>query len=86
MDLVARELDGMRKDHKRLSDELAAIAQIAPADIDQEAEALVDRLWSLEKEINSVEPSRLREVFKRMLVRVDLWFEQTMEGEKSAYH
>jgi DNA invertase Pin-like site-specific DNA recombinase len=85
-DLLAPQLSAWRKERDHVATELAAYAkQSRPADIEAEADATVDRLWTMadELDLDNAEPARLREVIRRMVSRIDLWFEHVPQGKRT---
>ena len=81
-DLLGNELSEMRRQRDRLVTELSDMDQHQPADIEGEVEAAVNRLWTLADDLDQAEPSKLRELFDRMVKRIDLWFERVPQGKR----
>jgi len=56
--------------------------QAHPVDDDAEAESVLNQLWSLEQEIQEAEPARLCELIRRIVGRVDLYFDHIPRGKR----
>lgn len=82
-DLLGQELSTMRRERDRLTRELEEMDQAAPADVDAEVDATVDRLWAMADELDKAEPARLRELVRRMVDRIDLWFDRQERGKRT---
>jgi hypothetical protein len=82
-DLLADELSNMKRERDRLAAELQQLeASTAPVDLEAEADAVVDKLWTLAEELQNAEPARLRELIRRMVARIDLWFDHVPKGNR----
>jgi site-specific DNA recombinase len=82
-DLLADELSNMKRERDRLAAELQQLeASPAPVDLEAEADAVVDKLWTLAEELQNAEPARLRELIRRMVARIDLWFDHVPKGNR----
>ena len=82
-DLLAPQLSGWRKERDRLAAETAThTREAAPQNIEAEAEAAVDRLWTLANDLQGADPARLREVIRRMVGRIELWFDHVPHGKR----
>jgi len=74
-DLLGAELSTTRRERDRLAGELEAMERTKPTNIESEADAAVDRLWTLRSELDRAKPARLRELVRRMVARIDLHFD-----------
>ena len=81
-DLLGAELARLRRDRDRMASELTALSETDPVDLESEVEATVDRLWRLADELEKPDPARLRELIRRMVVRIDLWFDAKQNGPR----
>jgi site-specific DNA recombinase len=81
-DLLAAELSNLRRERDQLAQRLKDSAP-AKVDVEAVADSVANRLWTLAEELTTAPPSRLREVVRRMVDRIDLRFEQTKWGRKS---
>lgn len=82
-DLLGAELSKLRKERDRLADRLTEARPIRRDDLEAQADALVDRLWTLTQELGEAPPPRLREIVRRMVSRIDLRFRQEKWGRKT---
>ena len=84
-DLLGSELSRMRKERERLARRLEELESLECPEVD-DVEALVDqavdRLWSIVEELDKAEPARLRELIRRMVHRIDLWFDHVPKGKR----
>ncbi|MGE3180933.1 MAG: recombinase family protein [Phycisphaerae bacterium] len=77
-DLLAGELTKMRRERDRIAGELQKVA-VKPTkgkDVEAQVEAAVARLWTLAADLDRTKPERLREVFRRMVDSIDLYFDR----------
>lgn len=83
-DLLAKELANIRRDRDRLAGELASFkTSVKPNDLDGEAKLITDRLDSISADLNEkVDPAKLREVLRRMVDRIDLYFDHVPRGKR----
>jgi DNA invertase Pin-like site-specific DNA recombinase len=83
MDVLAPKLSGMKKDRERLLMELRS-AEIAcgPVDVESEARARAERLWTLTEEIQEADPARVRELLRNLVSRIELHFEHVQRGKR----
>ena len=81
-DLFGAELARIRRERDRLGAELVNLEDHAPADLEADVEATVDRLWTLADELGKANPARLRELIRRMVSRIDLWFDAKQIGPR----
>jgi site-specific DNA recombinase len=82
-DLLAAELSNMKRERDRLAAELEQlVASAKPVDLEAEADAVVDKLWTLADELQHADPARLRELVRRMVARIDLWFDRVPKGNR----
>ena len=82
-DLLAPQLSAWRKERDRLAAETATHTRAAgPHNIEAEADAAVDRLWTLANDLQGTDPARLREVIRRMVGRIELWFDHVPHGKR----
>ena len=82
-DLLAGELSNMKRERDRLAAELEQLeASVAPMDVEAEADAVVDKLWTLADELQRADPARLRELIRRMVARIDLWLDHVPKGNR----
>jgi len=86
-DLLSAKLSGLRKERDRLADELAKLDTTTttskkPADLDAEAERVASHLWTLAADLHRAEPVRVRELFNRMVDRIELWFGDVTRGTR----
>jgi hypothetical protein len=83
MDVLAPKLSGMKKDRERLLTGLRS-AEIAcgPVDVESEARARVERLWTLTEEIQEADPARVRELLRNLVSRIELHFEHVQRGKR----
>ena len=81
-DLLGAELARILRERDRLGAELVALEDHAPADLEADVEATVDRLWTLADELGKANPARLRELVRRMVARIDLWFDAKQIGPR----
>jgi len=84
-DLMGAELSTMRRERDRLAGELTAMESLKPTDVPAEADRIVDRLWSLGRELEKAKPARLRELVRRMVARVDLWFDSVQKRTRTEH-
>jgi hypothetical protein len=83
-DLLADELRKLRNERDRVGAELTAVDMAAkPIDVESEAERVTARLDSLSADLNEkVDPATLREVVRRMVDRIDLFFDRVPRGKR----
>jgi DNA invertase Pin-like site-specific DNA recombinase len=83
-DLLAIELRKVRGERERVAVELATIdTATKPIDVEGEAERVTARLDSLSADLNEkVDPAKLREVVRRMVDRIDLFFDRVPRGKR----
>lgn len=73
----------MKRQRDRLEAELADLERRnTVADQEGEVDAIVDRLWRLDQELQDATPARLRELLGRMVQRIELKFELIPRGKR----
>jgi len=83
VDLLAPKVSRMRQERDGAANRLAGLKRQAhPVDADAEADSVLSRLWSLEQEIQEAEPARLRELIRRIVGRIDLFFDHVPHGKR----
>ncbi|NQT13770.1 MAG: hypothetical protein HQ582_13540 [Planctomycetes bacterium] len=82
-DLLGTELSKLRKERDRLGRELSEWEPAPVIDLELEADAVVDRLWTLGEELQEAPPARLRELVHQMVTRIDLRFDRTKQGRRT---
>lgn len=83
VDVLAPKIAAMKRERSQTADNLAAAAKAngsASKNVDREVKAIADGLWKIAADLGSAEPSKLQELFRRMVARVDFWFERTEPG------
>jgi DNA invertase Pin-like site-specific DNA recombinase len=81
-DLLAAELSNLRRERDHLAERLKQSAP-APVDVEAQAEALAQRLWTFTEEVAKATPARQRELLRRVVGKISLRFRQTKWGRKS---
>ncbi len=82
-DMLGEELSSMRKQRDRVAAELAATESIADhGQLEQMADAAVDRLWSIAEEFDTAPAPRMRQLLSEMVERVDLYFDSIPKGKR----
>lgn len=81
-DLLATELSALRRERDRLSQELDAIQAATTTDVESQIDGAMDMLWRLHEELVSAPPARLRELLRRMVSRIDVWFEPVQQPKR----
>jgi len=85
VDVLAPKLTAMRNERQRVQEQLNdAKERSQPIDIDAEVKAVADHLWSIEQELDSAKPARLRELMRRMVDRIDLQFDKVPKGKRTS--
>ena len=84
-DLLAAELSKLRKERDRLARELSEWEPTPVTDLEAKADALVDRLWRLRKELENAPSTRMRELVHQMVTRIDLRFDRKKQGRRTIY-
>ena len=51
--------------------------------LEKEADARVDRLWRIGRELDTAPPARLRELANRMVDRIELRFGRVVKGKRT---
>jgi len=83
-DMLAEELSAMRKQRDDVAAELkAAEAAECPRHLDEQADAVADRLWSIGHELENAQPARMRHLLGEMVDRVDLYFDRVQRGKRT---
>ncbi|MEX2138583.1 MAG: recombinase family protein [Pirellulales bacterium] len=83
VDMLTDKLIAMRDERRRLAAELEADnRKTAPKATRSDPEAHARRLWSLHLQFDKADPKTLRELLRRMVSRIDLWFERQQSGKK----
>ncbi len=74
---LVREMADARGERDRLKAELSRIGQhTAPGDAQAEAERIADTMWELGERLSDAEPATLKELFSRMVDRIECRWEQ----------
>jgi DNA invertase Pin-like site-specific DNA recombinase len=82
-DLLATELSNVRRQRDRLAGELArADAATEHVDVDAVADRIVSRLSGLADELETAPPDRMRELLRRLVGRIELWFDHVPRGKR----
>ena len=84
-DLLAAELSKLRKERDRLAKELTEWEPVPAPDLEAQADAAVDRLWTLCEELQKAPPARLRELVRQMVSRIRLRFGRKRQGRRTTY-
>jgi chromosome segregation ATPase len=84
-DLLAAELSKLRKERDRLARELSESEPVPAPDLEAQADALVDNLWTLGEELQKAPPARLRELVHQMVSRIELCFDRKKQGRRTVY-
>jgi site-specific DNA recombinase len=89
-DLLSERLAELRRERDRLADELATMDRASgkpkrAANREAEVEAIVDRVWRLADDLQKADPARVRELFNRLVLSIELWFGTVPRG-KGAVH
>jgi DNA invertase Pin-like site-specific DNA recombinase len=86
MDILAPKLSAMREERKRLAKELAASTKGDNAvDVEAMAEAAIDRLWTLSAEFEKANPAQLKELLRRIVSKVELFFDEHRTAQRTFY-
>ena len=73
----------MKAERERIRNELQQAGKTnKPKDIAAEVDAIVDRIWSLDRELQDAKPERLRELFNGMVERIELRFRHVQCGKR----
>jgi hypothetical protein len=84
LDLVGSKLTAMKRQRTLLQDELErAEAANRPLDVEAEVDAIAGRLWRLGEEMAQADPARRREVFRLLVDRIELRFDQIQKGKRT---
>jgi len=84
LDLVGKKLTALKRERECVQDQLRAAEHSAkPTDVAAEVDALVGHLWRLGEELALAEPARRREVFRLLVERIELQFDQVKVGKKT---
>ena len=84
LDLVGKKLTALKRQRESVQDALrAAEAAAKPTDVSAEVDALVGHLWRLGEELAKAEPARRREVFRLLVERIELQFDQVKVRKKT---
>jgi site-specific DNA recombinase len=74
---VTTELNSISTDKERTLAELAEVERAGDAaDLDEQAAEMAREIWTLAEDITGDDPARVREVFRRMVGRIDLSFDK----------
>jgi len=69
---LIHELTNARSERDRLKAELSRIASYeAPGDVQSEAERIANTMWELGERLSDADPGTLKELFQRMVSRID---------------
>jgi len=83
VDILAPKVSRMRQERDGVAKRLAEMkGRLRPVDAEAEADCALNRLWCLEQEIEGAEPARLRELIRRIVGRVDLYFDHVPRGKR----
>jgi hypothetical protein len=84
LDLVGGKLTAMKRQRALLQGELdRAEAAARPVDVGAEVDAIAERLWRLGEEMAKADPARRREVFRLLVDRIELRFDQIQKGKRT---
>jgi site-specific DNA recombinase len=84
LDLVGAKLTALKRRREHVQNALrAAEAAGRPIDVEAEIEAAVGHLWRLGEEIAQAEPARRREVFRQLVAKIELRFDQVSRGKRT---
>jgi site-specific DNA recombinase len=84
LDLIGGKLTAMKLQRALLQGELERVeASARPVDVEAEVDAMADRLWRLGEEMAKAEPARRREVFRLLVDRIELRFDQIQRGKRT---
>ena len=72
----------MRRERDRMAAEMAGLENAPAGGVDGNVKEAVDRLWNLAEELGKAPPARLRELVRRMVRRIDLWFDKKRVGPR----
>jgi DNA invertase Pin-like site-specific DNA recombinase len=79
-DLLAAELSTLRSHRDRLAGELDEIERTdCDADLDAQADQIVASLWTMHAGLEDGDPSRRRELLRRVIDRIDLHFDSVQK-------
>ena len=83
---LERELADLRRQHQRAAAELLELERAAPMiDVPAEARKIAARLLVLESELDTADPVKLRELFRRMVYRITAHFGEEKRGKRTFY-
>jgi site-specific DNA recombinase len=84
LDLVGAKLTAMKRQRALLQGEFErAEAAARPVDVEAEVDAIAARLWRLGEEMAKADPARRREVFRLLVDRIELRFDQIQKGKRT---
>jgi DNA invertase Pin-like site-specific DNA recombinase len=82
-DLLIPKLTAMKREREQLERQLQDAKQAgAPRDITEEARRIVEQVLTLDQELGAAPPARVRELLRRAVGRVNLWFEHVQRGKR----
>ena len=81
---LVEELEQARREHQTALQAVQDAARIRePKSLDREAEAIVERLWSIGDRLNSNDPAIVREAFRQLVARIECrWQAEPSRNEK----
>lgn len=80
MDVLAPKLAAMKRERSELADSLAATQSTPqPKNVEGIVKMAMDRLTELAAEFKTADQTKLQELIRRMVSRVELWFEPNPE-------
>ncbi len=79
---VSAELSRLRRERDRLAVQIKAVDRTESVDIEADVKAALDKMWTLADEIDTAEPARLRELIRRMVSRIELYFDTNPKGNR----
>ncbi len=85
LDVVAEKLTVLKRRRVHLQKEprMGSTTSERPTDTNAEVEAVVSRLWRLRKDLAKADPARCREVFRLLVSRIDLHFDNVQRGKRT---
>jgi hypothetical protein len=81
-DLLGAELAALRRERDRLAADLDAAEHRGAGDTEADIEAALSELWTLADGLDSDDPATLREVIRRLVSRIDLYFDAKQNGPR----
>jgi hypothetical protein len=85
VDILSPKLAAMKRERSQVADSLMLATNSNGAttkSVEGQVKATVDRLWALTADFGTKEPAKMRELLRRMVARVDFWFEPTEPGAR----